>query len=243
MCAPNNASCTRALVHPPSRRSTLSFFLGRMRIESSPSVELRKLLYREIRILQLLIPSSSRRRPDWMARTAREPVKQPRRHPQADDLGPSAGRRPWAIRKQTTLGHPQASEDDHGPSSDDHGPSADDLGPSAGKRRRPRAILRQPGRRPQATTGHPQADDHGPSADDHVVSYNCTRCRTCTLSRSQSTKSNSSRASISFNFASIWSVKEHDITKDGCRRRNQIEAGLKQARTGRGHQRKRHGPP
>ena len=39
-------------------------------------------------------------------------------HPQADDLRPSASRRPPTIRKQTTSGHPQA---------DDLRPSADDL--------------------------------------------------------------------------------------------------------------------
>ena len=90
---------------------------------------------------------------------------------------------PWAIRKQTTTGHPPRAirsrtssghpqttlfghpwtTTDH-PQADDHGPSADDPfwapvddhRPSAS--RRPRAI------RKQTTTFHPQEDDLGPSA-------------------------------------------------------------------------------
>ena len=61
-----------------------------------------KLLYREIKTHQLLIPSILRRRPNWMARTAQKSVRQPRRHghpwttlgPSVDDPGAIRGR-PW----------------------------------------------------------------------------------------------------------------------------------------------------
>ena len=66
---------------------------------SSSSVELQNLLYREIRILQVLTPSILRLRPNRMTRTARWSVRQPRRHPWSSSGRSADG----AIRMQSTF--------------------------------------------------------------------------------------------------------------------------------------------
>ena len=97
----NNAACTRAL--PPTIPCMHSPFReGReMRVVSSSSVDLQNLLYREIRILQVLTPSILRLRPNRMTRIARWSVRQPRRRPQSTSghpqMGPSGSRPPFSL--------------------------------------------------------------------------------------------------------------------------------------------------
>ena len=72
-------------------------------------------------------------------------------------------------------------------------------------RRRPRAIR----------SGHgPSVDDHGPSVDEAIRRRPWAICKQTTLGHLQTTTKASACRRPRF-------VKEHDITKDGCRWRNQ----------------------